>query len=78
MKILKYKLHCVHVYLYLNHSTDKITMDPLEYVTGNKSYPLREFFENYKTKLPLLVKVEQGYCGDIGFNTFDRDEVSLL
>ncbi|KAL3891633.1 hypothetical protein ACJMK2_003885 [Sinanodonta woodiana] len=47
----------------------------MEFDTQKKEYSLGEFYKLYQDKLPALVEVKQGFCGEILAETFDIGQV---
>ncbi|KAL3891631.1 hypothetical protein ACJMK2_003883 [Sinanodonta woodiana] len=47
----------------------------MEYDTKEKDYSLREFYELYKDKLPTIIRVTEGHCGENLAETFDYGQV---
>lgn len=47
----------------------------VEFETQPGEYSARSFYEHYKDSLPQMVKVTQGYMGEVGFETFDMGQV---
>lgn len=39
---------------------------------------LKDFYERFNSALPKVVIVTQGYYGEIGLETYDKDQVSSL
>ncbi|XP_052764414.1 uncharacterized protein LOC128206160 isoform X1 [Mya arenaria] len=46
-----------------------------DYIVEKKEYSPKDFFEKFSKKLPKIVMITQGYCGEIQGDTFDRGMV---
>ena len=52
---------------------------PNDYIWGANCYSLEEFLEiyRYNNKLPVIIKIADGYHGIDAFHTFSAGEVSF-
>ncbi|XP_060595330.1 uncharacterized protein LOC132749539 [Ruditapes philippinarum] len=50
----------------------------MQFQIEDVSYSIGRFFDLYQNKLPVVVMVTQGFCGDIIEDTFDREQVMLI
>lgn len=50
----------------------------MEFEADDVDFSVAEFYETYKFRLPKIVKVTQGFLGDIIDDIFDRDGVCHL
>lgn len=50
-------------------------MNNLKYETEAKDYSVPEFYREFGHKLPQVVRVSQGFYGDIVEDTFDKDQL---
>ncbi|XP_052763870.1 uncharacterized protein LOC128205877 [Mya arenaria] len=46
-----------------------------DYIVEKKEYSPKDFYEKFSKKLPIIVMITQGYCGEIQGDTFDRGMV---
>ena len=49
----------------------------MEYNVTGQDYNVAEYHDNFGHTLPRIVMVNQGFCGDIVGDTFDRQQVYL-
>jgi hypothetical protein len=50
----------------------------MQFQIEDVSYSIGRFFDLYQNKLPVVVMVTQGFCGDIIEDTFDREQVGFI
>ncbi|KAK3598519.1 hypothetical protein CHS0354_005800 [Potamilus streckersoni] len=49
----------------------------MEFDTKKKEYSLRKFYQLYQEKLPAIIAVKQGFCGEILSETLDIGQCCL-
>ncbi|XP_060561658.1 uncharacterized protein LOC132721382 [Ruditapes philippinarum] len=50
----------------------------MQYQIEDVSYSIGRFFDLYQNRLPVVVMVTQGFCGNIIEDTFDREQVMII
>ncbi|XP_060569714.1 uncharacterized protein LOC132728121 isoform X1 [Ruditapes philippinarum] len=59
----------------IKNITPKVRDRGMEFVHETKDYNVAEFYEHFNNDLPKTVMVNQGFCGEIVEDTFDREQV---